>query len=230
MPVLHHRRGRAVVEAAADGRIAAADDLEIAVERAAGVDLAARVDGGRDFERRLEHVDGGGRREELHVRRRSERLMRRALGHDASRVDFHDLDARIGGTRRGAVDERGKPLLERHAHSRGRDGARRGLARRRRLAARRGFLLLLRLCFGRGVEQRDEQNGADRHQARGTKGHQCEEYLSAAPPVQTWCYRQTASRVAAERRENVAQWRKPWGKKRPIISAADHWTAFSAQG
>ena len=57
-PLLHHRRGRAVVETPADGRIAAADDFHVSVQRAAGVDLTPRVDAGRDLERRLEQVDG----------------------------------------------------------------------------------------------------------------------------------------------------------------------------
>ena len=49
-PLLLHGGRVAVVKASADRRIAAADDLHVAVQRARRVDVAAHVDRGRDFE------------------------------------------------------------------------------------------------------------------------------------------------------------------------------------
>src|SRR5207249_10263124 len=105
--------GVVVVAAAADGRIAVPDDLDVAVERAAGVDGAARVDRRRHLELGMEEVDRRGGGEELHVRGRRERQMRIALGHDAAAVDLDDLDAGVGDARDVAVDERVEALLQR---------------------------------------------------------------------------------------------------------------------
>ena len=103
------------MKASADRWIAAADDLHVSAERSARVDVAADVDRRRDLEIGMEQIDGGGGGEQLHVRCRSQRQMRVALGDDASRVDLNHRHAGLGIARSRAIQQRREPLLERVA-------------------------------------------------------------------------------------------------------------------
>jgi hypothetical protein len=193
---------------AADRRIAAADDFHVAVERPAGIDIAARVDRGRDLELRAEEIDRRRGREEFHVGGRRERHARVALGHHSSAPDLHDFDARLGVAGHVAVDERCEPLLERDAA--------RGLDRSRsRLRLARGASLSL--CRGRAISahNRDDESGNHRDCARPPRRHPCCD-LSARRIVQYRCYsrlvygcgnarRRRSRRAAGQRRRSVVR-------------------------
>ena len=114
-PLIDHRGGVAVVKSSADGRIAMPDDLDIAGQRAAGIDVAANKKRGRDFEIRMQQIDRRAGREQFHVRCRRKGKVGIAFGDDLAGVDFHDLDARVGRAGGLAVDQRVEAVLERVA-------------------------------------------------------------------------------------------------------------------
>ena len=124
--------GVVVVKAPADGGIAVADDLHVAVERAGGIGGAPHVDRGLHFEVWMEQIERGGGGKQLHVGRRRQRRVRVALADHGATLDLHDLDARLGAAGHPAVDQRRQAFLQRVAarrlHLHGRGFARRGPA------------------------------------------------------------------------------------------------------
>ena len=158
-------------------------------ERAAGVDLPARVDAGGDLEDRLEHVDGRGGREELHVRRRRERHVRVALGDDAPLSSSttwmlaSELRATVPLTSEASRSSNVAP--DRHD---GADRLRRGLAAAWPPASFGRGLLLLGL--GRGGESRSAMRRTARIATGRAPGNVIgpKDTFPRGGTVQSWCY------------------------------------------
>ena len=158
-PFLDDRRGVTIMKAAADRRIAVADDLHVAVERSAGIDVAAHVDGRRDFEVGLSRSIAAAVVKSFMFDAGASGRCGIALRDDAAAVDLDDLDAGVGAretlplTResRRSSSVRAGGRLERRAAARGACAARASTA----------FRLLRRRRDVDADEKRDQENDAE---------------------------------------------------------------------